>query len=187
MSRSEALDERIGVSTRSRARAGHDVDRDERAERFVETAAATEARDDDDFLDDWQDVALPSLPPIPGYHVCYLSINHEQDSIYRRMQMGYTPIRPDEVPGFVAGFIQSGSIKGVSGDVIQVNEMVACKIPNTRYQRLMATRHHDRPIMEEQGINSSFPQNDIYEMGDGTFDAVHAAPKRAPDFIRAGY
>jgi len=183
-----SLDERIGVSTRSRSRAGHDVDREERAERFDATPQQTEARDDDDFLDDWQDVALPNLPPIPGYHVCYLSLTHEQDSIYRRMQMGYTPVRPDEVPNFVmGGFVKAGTVQGVAGDVIQVNEMVACKISNARYQRLMATRHHDRPILEEQGINSAFNPADIYEMGDGTMEAAHGTPSRAPDFIRAGY
>lgn len=182
-----SLDERIGVSTRSRSRAGHEVERDERVERFDATPQQTEMRDDDDFLDDWQDVALPSIPTLPGYHVCYLSLTHEHDSIFRRMQMGYTPIRPDEIPGFVGGFARTGSIQGVAGDVIQVNEMVACKIPESRYQRLMTIRHHDRPTMEEQGINSAFNPSDIYEMGDGTLEAAHRDVRAAPDFIRAGY
>jgi hypothetical protein len=51
----------------------------------------------------------------------------------------------------------------------------------------MAIRHHDRPILEEQGLTSGFNPSDIYEMGGGTLEVAHGAVRAAPDFIRAGY
>ena len=43
--------------------------------------------------------ALPDLPEIPGYHQCWLTTTNPRDPIHRRMQLGYEPIKPEEVPG----------------------------------------------------------------------------------------
>lgn len=192
-----SLDERIGAPV-NRSRSGRQVDRDERQERADMSAAQTSARDDDDFLDDWADVALPNIPNIPGYHVCYLSTTHGADSLHKRLQAGYTPVRPEDIPGhsiFAAYGVQS-TIPMVSGDVLQVNEMIACKIPNDRYQRIMAARHHNKPLEQEYGLaryaemmaadHRSAPTD--YDAGyEEVAFGVNNSPKRAPDFIRAGF
>jgi len=44
--------------------------------------------------------ALPDLPEIPGYHVCWLTTTNPRDSIHSRRSLGYTPVEPHEVPGW---------------------------------------------------------------------------------------
>ena len=42
--------------------------------------------------------ALPDLPEIPGFHMCWLSTTNGSDPIARRMRLGYTPVRPRKSP-----------------------------------------------------------------------------------------
>lgn len=44
--------------------------------------------------------ALPDLPEMPGYHVCWLTTTNPRDPIHRRIQLGYEPIKAAEVPAW---------------------------------------------------------------------------------------
>ena len=44
--------------------------------------------------------ALPDLPPIPGFHVCWLTSTNSKDSLAFRRRLGYEPIKPEELVGF---------------------------------------------------------------------------------------
>lgn len=91
---------------------------------------------------------LPDLPPIPGYHTVWLSSTNQRDSIGARMRLGYTPVRPEEVPSF--NFHDTTVNKGTSlGDVVTINEMIAFKIPNELYQMYMEELHHRQPMLQE--------------------------------------
>lgn len=89
--------------------------------------------------------ALPDLPEIPGYHLCWLTTTNPRDPIHRRMQLGYEPVRPEEVPGMEYASVKTGEWTGFIG----VNEMLAFKLPMSLYQRFMQEAHHEAPLREE--------------------------------------
>lgn len=103
-----------------------------------------------DDIDD-EDV-LPNLPPIPGFHVCYLSTTHRSDTIYKRERMGYVPVTEDDLPETLRSpmRLKDGEYQGRFG----VGEMLAYKIPIERYQRLMMLRHHTRPLDAENSLKA---------------------------------
>ena len=91
--------------------------------------------------------ALPDLPQIEGYHVCWLTTTNPRDSIPARMRLGYQPIQQHEIPGWEHAAIKSGEYEGMVG----VNEMVAFKLPLHLYEAYMYHAHHEAPL-EEEGV-----------------------------------
>lgn len=91
---------------------------------------------------------LPDLPPIKGYHVCWLTTTNPRDSIAGRMRLGYEPIKSSEIPGFEHISVKSGDWIGCIG----VNEMLAFKLPLHLYETYMRISHHDQPLEEEGAI-----------------------------------
>lgn len=131
------------------------VRREERRDdRRAEDRSVTENREvsEDDRLEMFRmqlhNDALPDLPDLPGYHVCWLTTTNTRDSIHRRMQLGYEPVRPDEVPGMEYASQKTGEWAGF----IAVNEMLAFKLPQSLYERFMQEAHHDAPMREEDKL-----------------------------------
>lgn len=126
----------------------------ERRSRDAEDRTVTERRDlsDDErfelFAQTLFNDVLPDLPPIPGYHVCWLSTTHQADTIPRRLRLGYTLIKPEEIPGFEHATLKTGEYSGCVG----VNEMVAAKISDGLYQRFMHEAHNAEPMRQMQAI-----------------------------------
>jgi hypothetical protein len=94
--------------------------------------------------------ALPDLPDIPGYHVCWLTTTNSKDPIHKRMQLGYEPVKPEEVPGMEYASVKTGEWAGFIG----VNEMLAFKLPDSLYQAFMQEAHHDAPLREEEQLEN---------------------------------
>lgn len=92
--------------------------------------------------DEFEDVALPSPPPLPGWHLCWLTTNSQYDTMQKRARLGYEPVQQSELPNFV---INNGATDGL----IRCNEMLLCKIDADRYQVLMTHFHHKRPLEDE--------------------------------------
>lgn len=92
--------------------------------------------------------ALPDLPDLPGYHMCWLTTTNPRDAIYRRMQLGYEPVKLEEVPGMDHAAVKTGEYAGMIG----VNEMLAFKLPMSLYERFMQEAHHDAPLREENKL-----------------------------------
>lgn len=88
--------------------------------------------------------ALPDLPPIPGFHLIWLSTMSDRDPIHARLRLGYELVRAEEIPGWEHASIKTGEYHGCIG----VNEMVAAKLPESLYQRFMAINHNDEPNKE---------------------------------------
>ncbi len=122
-----------------------------RRQRQMEDRSVTERREltDDDRVEMFRaqlfNDALPDLPDIPGYHTIWLTTTNPRDSIHRRMQLGYEPVRPEEVPGMEYASQKTGEWQGF----IAVNEMLAFKLPMSLYHRFMNENHHDAPMREE--------------------------------------
>lgn len=93
---------------------------------------------------------LPDIPPIPGFHVCWLTTTNPRDPVHGRLRLGYELLRAEEVPGYEYVSLKTGEYAGCIG----INEMVAAKLPEALYQMFMQSAHHDQPM--EQA-------NDIYE------------------------
>ena len=125
-----------------------------RQSRDMEDRQVTENREvtDDDRLEMFRaqlfNDALPDLPNIPGFHMCWLTTTNPRDPIHRRSQLGYEPIKASEVPGMEFASIKTGEWAGMIG----VNEMIAFKLPETLYQRFMQEAHHDAPLREENKL-----------------------------------
>lgn len=109
---------------------------------------------DDDRLDMFRrsffQSVLPDLPPIPGYHVCWLTTTNPRDSIMSRLRLGYELIRAEEYPEFASVSIKTGEYAGCIG----VNEMIAAKLPVHLYESYMYEAHHVQPLEEERKLSS---------------------------------
>lgn len=99
---------------------------------------------------DWVQEVLPTVKAPDGWHYCWLSTTNSTDPLHKRMQMGYTPVKASEVPGFSAS-----QYKVAGGDFdgcIACNEMLLFKVSDERYQDLMTIYHSDMPAEQEQSI-----------------------------------
>ena len=135
------------------------------------------------FRSEWQQEALPTPPAIPGFHLCWLSTTNQYDPIHKRMRMGYTPVKAEEIQGFENYRVKSGEQEGL----LSVNEMVLYKLPEDLYQEMMAEMHHYAPMDEQEKIKVQQDQilnakdSDGKRLGqiegDGmNFDLTRAAP-----------
>lgn len=96
----------------------------------------------------WLHEALPEPPPIPGYHLCWLSTTSQYDPIQKRLRLGYVLVHADELPSFRHLKMSSGDYDGC----VMVNEMILSKIPQEIYQEIMTILHHENPRDEELSI-----------------------------------
>lgn len=100
------------------------------------------------FRSEWVQESLPSPPPIPGFHVCWLSTTNGYDPIHKRVRMGYQPVKIEEVPGFENYKVKAGENTGF----VACNEMLLYKLPEEIYQEIMAELHHYAPQDEADKI-----------------------------------
>ena len=136
------------------------------------------------FRDEFRQEALPRVPDIPGWHMCWLSTSNSYDPIHKRMRMGYVPVDAAELSGFESLKMKSGEFEGC----ISCNEMLLFKISTEIYQAIMQEFHHDMPLEEEEALRSRLVDEaavdsrgkkigQITEDSDG-YEAM--APNRAP-------
>ena len=97
---------------------------------------------------EFQQTVLPSIPDIPGFHLCWLATNSQYDPIHRRFSLGYMPVRADELPGYEMYKVKDGDQTGH----IMCNEMLLCKMPMDVYQDIMLEHHHYQPMDEAEKI-----------------------------------
>jgi hypothetical protein len=130
---------------------------------------------------------LPDLPPIPGYHICWLTTTNPNDSIPKRLRLGYEPVRPEDVPGWDHATLKTGEYAGLIG----VNEMLAFKLPLRLYQRYMEEAHYNAPMREQEKLTAAVDSlreqarskgADVVE-GDG-FTELRTNKAPRPDFIK---
>jgi len=124
-------------------RASHDSDREAPEEKFFSSEERKKM-----WKDEWTQSALPNVPELKGFHVCWLSTTNGYDSIDKRMRLGYVPIKVEEIPGFENWRVKAGEHAGF----IACNEMLLFKIPMELYQEIMAHFHHEAPLEEANKI-----------------------------------
>ena len=184
MEADDRLKKELSVDRRPRAATDRKVTED----RGMDDRSVTQDRaiSDDDRLAMFRQAifndALPDLPPIPGWHMCWLTTTNSRDAIQRRAMLGYEPVKPSEVPGFEHATLTTGEWAGH----IAVNEMLAYKLPQNLYERFMQEAHHDAPNREEGKLadTADFIRNqaardnvEVYE-DEGYQELRHSAPRR---------
>lgn len=130
--------------------------------------------------------ALPDLPNIDGFHVCWLSTTNRYDTVQKRARLGYVPVEPKDVPGFEHLTLKSTEHPGMIG----WNEMLAYKLPLDKYQAIMAYLHHDKPLDDEEmitqaleGLTDGAGRPLVRDVGDGMQDMGHGKGRpTAPEF-----
>jgi hypothetical protein len=106
------------------------------------------------WSDEWTQSALPKVPDIPGWHLCWLSTTNGYDSIDKRMRLGYVPVKADELPGFDNYRVKAGEDIGF----IACNEMRLYKLPMEVYQEVMTQMHHEAPNEESDKVQVQVEQ-----------------------------
>jgi hypothetical protein len=106
------------------------------------------------WSDEWTQSALPKVPDIPGWHLCWLSTTNGYDSIDKRMRLGYVPVRAEELPGFDNYRVKAGEDIGF----IACNEMRLYKLPMEVYQEVMTQMHHEAPNEESDKVQIQVEQ-----------------------------
>lgn len=164
-----------------------DAGREDRAgsdRKATEDRTVSESERLEMFRGQLMQAALPDLPKISGYHVCWLTTSNPRDSIHARQRYGYEPIRASDMPGFDLVTMKTGEWAGCIG----VNEMVAFKVPESLYQMYMKEAHHDAPNREQERLSavldtiresSARDKTKVFEE-DGTKSLRETAP--APTF-----
>lgn len=97
--------------------------------------------------------SLPTPPGIKGYHLCWLSTTNSYDPIFKRLKLGYMPVKASEIPGY--GGTQFTVSGGEFDGCVACNEMLLFKIPEQVYQDLMMIYHHDIPMEQEANIRDN--------------------------------
>lgn len=129
----------------------------DRTSRAMEDRKVTENRtvSDDErvemFRQQFFQSSLPDLPPIDGFHVCWLTTTNPRDSIQMRIRLGYEPVKPEDVPGWEYATLKTGDWVGFIG----INEMLAFKLPLSLYEKYLREAHHDAPLREEEKLTDT--------------------------------
>lgn len=124
-------------------RASEDAGRRAPEEKFISSQERRKM-----FSEEWTQSALPKLPEIDGWHLCWLSTTNSYDSIDKRIRLGYVPVKADEFPGYETYRVKSGEHVGY----ISCNEMLLFKLPMDIYQDIMTYQHHEKPREEAEKI-----------------------------------
>jgi hypothetical protein len=130
-------------------RSSQDASRAAPEEKFISTQERRKM-----WSDEWTQSALPKVPDIPGWHLCWLSTTNGYDSIDKRMRLGYVPVRADELPGFDNYRVKAGEDIGF----IACNEMRLYKLPMDVYQEVMIQMHHEAPMEEADKVQVQIEQ-----------------------------
>ena len=130
-------------------RASLDSDREAPEDKFASSQERKKM-----WSDEWTQSALPNVPELKGWHLCWLSTTNGYDSIDKRMRLGYTPVKADDISGFENWRVKAGEHVGF----IACNEMRLYKLPMEVYQEVMTHMHHEAPNEESDKVQVQVEQ-----------------------------
>lgn len=140
------------------------------------------------WSEEWTQSALPKLPSLNGWHLCWLSTTNSYDSIDKRIRLGYVPVKSEELPGYEDYRVKAGEHVGY----ISCNEMLLFKLPMDVFQEVMTHMHYDKPREESekirvqveqlQGARDSNGKSLVAVEGEGMSNFVDQQSNRPPVF-----
>jgi len=151
----------LNTNTNSDARVAKRSDSGEvRASRSAEDRSITENRENTDTVRGAERYAmlrdvntlLPIPPEMPGFHLVWLTTTNSKDSLETRFRLGYSLVKPEELPGFCKNSQKDGEL---TTDRITVNEMVLAKIPMDIWKEDMIYLHHTVPNESAKNLKDS--------------------------------
>ena len=142
------LKKSLGTGQRE-TRANEDGSRAAPEEKFISTQERRRM-----WSEEWTQSALPKLPNLDGWHLCWLSTTNSYDSIDKRIRLGYVPVKSEEFPGYEDYRVKAGEHVGY----ISCNEMLLFKLPMDVFQEVMTHMHHDKPREESEKIRVQVEQ-----------------------------
>lgn len=131
---------------RTDGKLGQDRAMDDRS--VTDDRGLNDSRRLEEFRQQFFQSALPDLPKIPGYHVCWLTTTDSRDPVHGRLRIGYELLKSSDIPGWEHSSLKNGDYAGCIG----VNEMLGAKIRTELYEMYMAENHHKRPLSEEEKL-----------------------------------
>jgi hypothetical protein len=100
----------------------------------------------------WSEGVLPDLPPINGWHRCWVSTTHPIDTPQKRKRYGYRFVKYDDINalGWSADVdaVKEGQFMGA----VMWREMVAMECTIQDFIDYMREFHHDQPAEMVDGI-----------------------------------
>ena len=140
------------------------------------------------WSEEWTQSALPKLPDMDGWHLCWLSTTNSYDSIDKRIRLGYVPVKSEELPGYEDYRVKAGEHVGH----ISCNEMLLFKLPMDVYQEIMMHMHDEKPreeaekirvqVEQLQGARDSNGKSLVAVEGEGMGNFVDRQTNHAPVF-----
>jgi len=107
------------------------------------------------WRESWRQSALPEVPMIPGWHLCWLSTTNVYDTIDKRMRLGYVPVKAEEIGASDGLRVKEGEFVGF----VSCNELLLFKIPMEAYQEVMTMMHHEAPAEDAAAIRRRVEEN----------------------------
>ena len=164
-------------------RANEDASRASPEDKFASTQERRKM-----WSEEWTQSALPKLPNLNGWHLCWLSTTNSYDSIDKRIRLGYVPVKSEELPGYEDYRVKAGEHVGY----ISCNEMLLFKLPMDIFQEVMTHMHYDKPREESekirvqvenlQGARDSNGKSLVAIEGEGMGNFVDKQSNRTPVF-----
>ena len=164
-------------------RASEDASRAAPEDKFISTQERRKM-----WSEEWTQSALPKLPNLDGWHLCWLSTTNSYDSIDKRIRLGYVPVKSEELPGYEDYRVKSGEHVGY----VSCNEMLLFKLPMDLYQDYKTHMHHDKPqeeaekirvqVEQLQGARDSNGKSLVQVEGEGMSNFVDKQSNRMPVF-----
>lgn len=106
------------------------------------------------LMESYSNDILPDLPPIPGYHICWVSTIDPRDNPQRRQRAGYAFVGLEDLPETDRPFFSSLKSASIPGADVSVNELVAMKVPSEAYEAYMQKVHGDKPDEEDDKMRA---------------------------------
>jgi hypothetical protein len=164
-------------------RASEDASRKAPEDKFISTQERRKM-----WSEEWTQSALPKLPNMDGWHLCWLSTTNSYDSIDKRIRLGYVPVKSEELPGYEDYRVKAGEHVGH----ISCNEMLLFKLPMDVYQEIMTHMHDEKPreeaekirvqVEQLQGARDSNGKSLVAVEGEGMGNFVDRQTNHAPVF-----
>ena len=130
-------------------RANEDASRASPEDKFASTQERRKM-----WSEEWTQSALPKMPNLSGWHLCWLSTTNSYDSIDKRIRLGYVPVKSEELPGYEDYRVKAGEHVGY----ISCNELLLFKLPMDVYQEIMLHMHDEKPREEAEKIRVQVEQ-----------------------------
>ena len=105
----------------------------------------------------FDDTLLPNLPTRPGYHRCWVSTTHNNDTPMRRVRLGYRFVKYEEVQaqGWGSDEYAVKDASHVYNGCVMWREMIAMETDEENFIAIMRELHHDQPMEQARGIYES--------------------------------